>query len=160
MNIEEKAKAYDIALARARESLKDGGISQNTIDYMTSIFPELKESEDERIRKALIFYLGGMPENTELRNGITIRDVFAWLEKQGETFTKKDVDDAYLKGIGDAKNELEKQGEQKPVEWSEEDDRALGVAILALNRPYECDGKYDREFAIKWLKSLKERIVK
>lgn len=33
-----------------------------------------------------------------------------WLEKQGETFTKKDVDDAYLKGICDAKRELEKQG--------------------------------------------------
>lgn len=36
----------------------------------------------------------------------------AWLEKQGETFTKKDVDDAYLKGVCDAKHELEKQGEE------------------------------------------------
>lgn len=31
------------------------------------------------------------------------------LEKQGETFTKRDIDDAYLKGICDAKRELEKQ---------------------------------------------------
>lgn len=39
-------------------------------------------------------------------------------EKQGETFTKKDVDDAYLQGISDAKQEIEKQGEnnQEPVQ--------------------------------------------
>ena len=43
-----------------------------------------KESEDEKIRKALIFYLGNMPEDTELRNGVTNRDVLVWLEKQGE----------------------------------------------------------------------------
>lgn len=48
------------------------------------LFPELKESEDERIRKELILYLGDMPEDTELRNGVTNRDVLVWLEKQGE----------------------------------------------------------------------------
>ena len=37
------------------------------------------------------------------------------LEKQGQTFTKKDVDDAYLKGVCDTKHELEKQGEKSPV---------------------------------------------
>ena len=41
------------------------------------------ESEDEKIRKELIFYLGDMPEDTELRNGVTNRDVLVWLEKQG-----------------------------------------------------------------------------
>ena len=34
------------------------------------------------------------------------------LENRGQTFTKKEVDDAYLAGIRDAKKELEKQGEQ------------------------------------------------
>lgn len=33
------------------------------------------------------------------------------IEKQGQTFTKKDVDDAYLKGISDTKNEMENQHE-------------------------------------------------
>ena len=37
-------------------------------------------------------------------------------EKQGETFTKKDVDDAYLQGICDAKNEIEKRSEQPPAD--------------------------------------------
>ena len=38
-----------------------------------------------------------------------------WLEKQGESYTKKDIDDAWLKGICDAKRELEKQGETSPI---------------------------------------------
>ena len=36
-------------------------------------------------------------------------NVIAWLEKQGTSCTKEDVDDAYLRGISDAKNEIEKQ---------------------------------------------------
>ena len=43
-----------------------------------------KESEDERIRKELVFYLGDMPEDTELRNGVTNRDVLSYLERQKE----------------------------------------------------------------------------
>lgn len=39
------------------------------------------------------------------------------LEKQGTSYTKSDVDDAYLKGISDAKNELEKQGDS-PIKWN------------------------------------------
>ena len=34
------------------------------------------------------------------------------LEKQGTSYTKKDVDDAYLKGVTDTKNEIEKQYEE------------------------------------------------
>lgn len=37
----------------------------------------------------------------------------AALEKQGESYTKRDVDDAFVEGMAFAKDELEKQGEQK-----------------------------------------------
>ena len=40
-----------------------------------------------------------------------------WLEKQ--SYTKKDVDDAYLKGICHTKHELEKQGEQESADKHE-----------------------------------------
>jgi len=52
---------------------------------------------------------------------------------------------------------IERQGEQENAGWSEDDEEALGIAILALSKPYECDGKYDRERAINWLKSIKQR---
>ena len=57
--------------------VKDGKISQEIAE---TIFPELKESEDERIRKELIQYLKDYPN---LPNGNYCRDdFFAWLEKQ------------------------------------------------------------------------------
>jgi len=71
--------------------------------------------EDEEIRKSLLEYLHTLP-NHYTHSGVCALEWIAWLEKQGETFTKKDVDDAYLKGICDAKHELEKQGEQKPAD--------------------------------------------
>lgn len=39
-------KKYKEALEKAKESMKDGGISQNTIDYLQNIFPELVEQMD------------------------------------------------------------------------------------------------------------------
>ena len=83
MTQEQKVKAYDEALKRARESLKDGGISQNTIDYLTNVFPELAEPEDERIKKEIIYFLS---RNT-FQFGEDIdkyKSWIAWLEKQGE----------------------------------------------------------------------------
>ncbi len=109
-------KKYKEAIERARQIHDADRVSGIELTTCEKIFPELAESEDEKIRKALIFNLGDMPEDTELRNGITNRDVLAWLEKQGESYTKRDVDDAYLKGISDAKNELEKQGGKKPAD--------------------------------------------
>ena len=41
--------------------------------------------------------------------------VIPWLEKQGETYTKKDIDDAWVEGVCYARRELEKQGWQKPA---------------------------------------------
>lgn len=112
------------------------GLHGKTKEEAEKYFPELKESEDERIRKELIFYLGDMPEDTELRNGITNRDVLAWLEKQksvGEIVERcknswynegkiagmaegLTDDEKYQQGWHDA---LEKQGKQKYADKTE-----------------------------------------
>lgn len=52
MTLEEKAKAYDEALERAVEFHKD--TDRHLKATIERIFPELKESKDERIRKRLI----------------------------------------------------------------------------------------------------------
>ena len=50
MTVEEKAKAYDAALERAKDYIE----KQNPpVSVLYEIFPEIKESEDEKIRKAL-----------------------------------------------------------------------------------------------------------
>lgn len=82
--------------------------------YLSDNCDELFESEDERIRKAIIEHFEGSHSSMYPYKGFTKEQILAWLEKQYETFTKKDVDDAYLKGVCDAKRELEKQGKKKP----------------------------------------------
>ena len=79
MTTEEKAKAYDEALEKARQfsehpDLEDSG---GIVEY---IFPELKESEDEMIRKTLITYMKSVIDI----NGIKGETIIAWLEKQAE----------------------------------------------------------------------------
>ena len=79
---------------------------------LETLHPELRESEDEKMMHQLYSWMkefGGAEEYTE--------KVYTWLKslikKQETSYTKRDVDDAYLKDISDAKNELEKQDEQK-----------------------------------------------
>lgn len=114
--IEEKAKAYDEAIEKLRDFYRDYDTISTLIDIkeeLEEIFPELKEGKDEKIRKAIKYCIKqGFIGCGKIEN-VTPDECLAWLEKQGETYTKKDVDDAYLKGVCDAKQELEKQSEKK-----------------------------------------------
>lgn len=93
MTESEKAKAYDEALEKAKDCLKDGTITSTAIDYIETIFPELAESEDEKTRKWLINWL----QNTE--GQVLPIDKYnaalAWLEKQG----KQDARYKYLEEL-------------------------------------------------------------
>ena len=90
LSIEEKAQAYDEAKARISIAYNN---NRCTIGFMNEIFPELKESEDERIRKELIeqvVYI--IPNNDEVDSEGNVLPTYqkridkyrAWLEKKGE----------------------------------------------------------------------------
>lgn len=83
MTIEQKAKRYDEALGRAKGLYAKGAPDSL---YLEEIFPELKESEDERIRKNLIELFHDTVSNDEIFSdyGLDKTEVLAWLEKQGE----------------------------------------------------------------------------
>ena len=114
LSIEEKAKAYDGLIERLKD-LKFAYRFSTLCDTIEEKFPELEESEDERIRKELIGFCNSCATG---QTSILVKDSsqwkrwIAWLEKRCETFTRKDVDDAYLRGITDTKNEIEKQYEE------------------------------------------------
>ena len=91
LTLEEKAKRYDEALAKARNIL-DSTDDNYVCTYLTKedikgmysrFFPELAESEDEKIRKSLIHYLHGLGE-FEYPDKKTYNNWLVWLEKQGE----------------------------------------------------------------------------
>ena len=77
--IEEKAKAYDDAIERVKRLVASKEIDVADMEF---IFPELRESEDERIRKKLI----GIFTNQSLCDVYNLKseDVLAYLEKQKE----------------------------------------------------------------------------
>ena len=65
-----------------KQMVADGVIPQEVVERY---FPELKENEDERIRKMLIEFFGKGAECNGSTNGISDKDILAWLEKQGES---------------------------------------------------------------------------
>ena len=86
MNYEEK---YRQAFERAKERYSACS-APALLEY---IFPELKESEEENVRKVLVGYFKSYKEigtiGAETFNGIPTDNIIAWLEKQGEQPTDK-----------------------------------------------------------------------
>ena len=190
--IEEKAKAYDKALNTAREILAHTSenylcthLTKEDIKEMYSrFFPELAESEDDRIRKAIHIYLDWLDGRRDYqpKGDYTIKDMIAWIEKQKE-FVSADFDDVwetadceeliatldkyskdaikemchawYDKGIElERRNWLEKQGEQKPAEWSEEDEVKINRIVACLENLNVADNDILLK-DVDWLKSLR-----
>lgn len=94
MTTEEKARAYDMALKKARKkynskyhpSVGPSGVYLNNAD-LEEIFPELAESEDERIRKDLVNLIGWLKANPKLCSQYyndRYDKALAYLEKQKE----------------------------------------------------------------------------
>ena len=90
MTTEEKAKAYDKAIERAK---------QHCADYVVeTIFSELKESEGERIRKDIISFV---EQAIDAGYGIISKERkekwIAWLKKQGEqNLVNTDLDELVI----------------------------------------------------------------
>lgn len=134
LTIEQKSQRYDEALGRAKEmrtTLSDKAISEY-------IFPELKENEDERIRKAIVKYFTSSITNPDYEiYGIPFKKVLSWLEKQGE----------------------------QKLAWSEEDEMFVHGLIRGLTAKRDIHGHttfssdcIDITETINWLKSLKDRV--
>lgn len=103
LSIEEKVQRYDEALKVAKD-IRSGKAAYipNGTTVIEAIFPELKESEDEKIRKIISDIL--LIDSDEIReildaNNVLMQDINAWFEKQTNkdsqatllTFTFDDV---------------------------------------------------------------------
>jgi hypothetical protein len=124
-------KAYNKALERAKKwynAPNADKIPTYANRIIVEIFPELKESEDDKIRKALVRF----HKSTIDVDGIKGEEIVAWLEKQGEKkYTWSDEDKKRIDRICD---------------------------FVWKNRKGDTDEIYQQEQDVNWLKSLKERI--
>lgn len=185
MTKEEKAKAWDEAIERAKSKIRNDKDHVLYEDDILDIFPSLKES-DERIRKSLAAYFAKFKKSDMWDADFSFGDIVAWLEKQGEhsNFLSKIKigdkvtrnEDGVLVNLSQLNRVAKKKGEQKPAEsndiegillvhdetWSEEDGkmaRFIGNAITADDAStYLKDKGIEVIDAHVWLESLKDRV--
>lgn len=142
LSIEEKAKRYDEALEKANNTIEVNQAISDIVECVESLFPELAESEGERIRKYIV-------EAVELHKDFTQgrkERIYAWLEKQKERNTN-----THLPSFDEAQGTpIVKQGEQNP--WSEEDEQYLLVCKNALAK-YQTTDKWDAHIIFHWLEN-------
>lgn len=133
LSLLEKADAYD----RVTKEVKDFFEGKQKLPFdvdktLEYLFPELKESEDEKIRKEILEHCKNQTE-LYIQLGYKCPQIQSWIDW------------------------LEKQGEQKPA-WSEEDEKERKRIITWLSifknefytDAYQC--------AMAWLESLKDRF--
>jgi bifunctional pyridoxal-dependent enzyme with beta-cystathionase and maltose regulon repressor activities len=125
MTTEQKAKAYDEAIERAK-----GFKTDECRDVAEYIFPELKETKEDRIIKAIKNCIKKGFIGYGQIEGVIEDDCLAWLEKQGE---------------------------KKPM-WSEEDDYNVQCCIAKAERDITNGYPGRNKELIEWLKQLKQRM--
>jgi len=135
MTQEEKARAYDEALEKAEMYYDNAKVAgdYSAVARYENIFPELIESEDERIRKGLCEFIHDTL-NDEMDNyNITKQDALAWLEKQKEQKPDDDIRRVPFASL----NPPPKIPEQTPAECLKVERDGWYVCI----KDYYCGGK-------------------
>lgn len=102
INYEQKHQE-DLEAAKGWLTIAKENNNTIAIQILENLFPELHESDDERIRKGLIKGLTAMRDihnhQTFSDDAINIDDAIAWLEKQGEQNHTDEVEPKF--NIGD-----------------------------------------------------------
>ena len=148
LSIEEKAKAYDNIIEKANKMYSDN--CETCQMCIEELIPELKESEDERIRKVLIELSKEVAQEQFFTNrGTNLQNVIAWLEKQGEqkpNYCHHEVDlsncsEEYTKGYYDGWNNCNQQHAQLEAEqnltWSKEDENRFKNLVYLVEHSDE-----------------------
>lgn len=166
-------------IKKARELLACGMLSEDAADAIKRDFPELAESEDERIRMALISLVKEIKSQSLVRLEPWDKYI-AYLEKKEQKPIKLDDDtevglDRALQIVKDAKGNLcgyqsddgiyecdhaiqtleriLKNGiEQQPVEWSEEDEKIYQSIMDDTVQENQLNDKQTN-----WLRDIKYR---
>ena len=179
MNIEQKARAYDEAFERARKIHKYSS-DLAEIKRMENIFPELKESKDEEVRKELLNHcIKAANKETIIVSTDDYYRWSKWLEKQGQKSAEWHREDEQNLNacLGYIPDEFLRRwltdiiyAKCDKSAWSEEDEGFLNL-LLAIFKVEHPNGIFstgnitvfngDRVTSnriIDWIKDLKDRV--
>ena len=156
MTPKEKAERYDEALRRARKLKEDptsvfyeySPSEGDTIaDY---IFPELKESEDEKIRKWIRKELESKYVVGNIVNNVMADKALAWLEKQGDK-------DKLIKELGAYKVKYTQEVLSNHPYIMNKDDERLRNTTIAFLKDFADKGYENAVECIDWLEKQGEQ---
>ena len=149
-------------------------MSEYCKEKVEGFFPELKESEDEKIRKELLEHCINRRDGKQICvDANDYRRWADWLEKQGKQkpiIEMKSAEESL--GIDfDTYNGIVDEciyGEQKPIEWDEYDEVYVSALIAIVEKDGATGknlrdgltGKNLRNELIGWLRCLKGRFFK
>ena len=158
MTQEEKAKAYDNIIEKANKMHSENcEACQMCIE---ELIPELKDSDDERISKALVKYFTSSIENPDYEIcGVPFKKVLAWLEQltgwlYGHVGVLNGGQKKYAEWLSSLKDKVLPQPKQ---EWSEDDVRNIQDIDSVLF--YDKNLPEDSRIRLRnWLRSLKRRV--
>ena len=173
-------KKYKESLERAKSKINNDKDHVLYEEDIVELFPELAESEDEKIRKDIVFFIAANHKD----DGEKARWLY-WLDKQGEqkviipkfrvgdTIHVKNSSAEYIitdisngmyhgKGWGLDIVAADKSGdwelvEQKSAEWSEKDDVMLDE-IIDFFENGTVKLQHDLSLYASWLKSLTQKL--
>ena len=171
MTQEEKARAYDEALERARQ-IKNGENGWGYSDLveitpaLEEVFPQLREGEDEKIMKAVVKsaeewykdnYGYDNPQGKAVVIDAYVAGAIDWLKKQKEqkpiSFNEPYNPDEYEVVMEGNATSL-KRKEQKSAEWSEEDEKMVEKIDCYLSSAIGVSEE-EKQNIQKWLKSFR-----
>lgn len=149
MDYKEKAKRYDDAIERARIWKDKSGMPKDKQGILDDIFPELKESEDERIRKIITLCLNECVHSDIIRD-YEKDDAIAWLEKQADK-------GKLIQELGEYKVKYTQEVLEKYINgMSNEDDERLRKTTIAFLKDFAEQGYENAVECIDWLEKQGE----
>lgn len=147
MTENEKAKAYDEALKKASAAHKDD--DRHLKATLERIFPELKEDDDEKIKKDLIQWVDEFPDT--IWRGHYKNDIIAWLEKQGDK-------DKLIQELGEYKVKYTQEVLEKHItSMSNKDDERLRKNTISFLKEFADLGYENAIECIDWLEKQGEQ---
>jgi hypothetical protein len=144
-------KKYKEALERARKYMDDG----YTV-LMPDLFPELRESEDDKMIDEIINTVTGYHPTHSTKE---INEMVAWLKKQKKPTFISDLspDD---KGEPGENGILENQKEQKPVEWRDrlkDEIKHLKIDVYDQSHQFDMGARSSLTFLESFIDTLTEK---
>lgn len=152
MNMEEQR--YKDALEKARVRYNEiKGTSSSEEKFLLDVFPDLAQSDDERIRKELIDAIQGLWDNDALPMPLSVRrkdEWLAWLIKQGET-------DKLIQELVKYKVKYTQEVLEKHINsMNNKDDERLRKTTIAFLKDFADKGYENAVECIDWLEKQGE----